>query len=266
MVGGILAHVRFRGTIRERSVEPYLKLFELIREKRKVKGMLLDVSSGGGDVVASSDLYSGVKRVAATKPVVATVGSVAASGGYMAVLGANKIFAHEESDVGSIGVFIPHLVAKGLLDKLGIKVELLHYGRHKDAYQGLRDLTEEERNKVMKVAEVGYNSFIDLVAKERKKPRSVVAELATGEYWSGSQALALGLVDAMGDRYAALEELARMTGIPARKRVELVPPRPFLERLLAGPMSSVSSSLASAVHASVEESLEDLIIAGGKLR
>lgn len=266
MAGGVLAHVRFRGTIRERSVEPYLRLFEMVREKRKVKGMLLDVSSGGGDVVASSDLYRGVKRVAAVKPVVATIGSIAASGGYMAVLGANQIYAHDESEVGSIGVFIPHLVAKGLLDKLGIQVELLHHGRHKDAYQGLRDLTSEEREKVMKVAAVGYNSFITLVAKERKKPRPEVAELATGEYWSGAQALELGLIDAIGDRYAALEELSRMTGIAAKKRVELNPPRPFLERVLSGPLSSVSASLASGLHASLEEVLEDLILTGGKLR
>jgi protease-4 len=266
MVGSIIAHVKFRGTIRERSVEPFVRLLEAVMNKRKVKGMLWDVSSGGGDSVASYDLYMAVKRVNQVKPVIATIGSVAASGGYMAVLGAFKIYAYEDSDVGSIGVFIPHIAARGLLDKLGVKVELLHHGRHKDAYQGLRDLTDEERTKILKVAEVGYNSFMALVAKERKQSAEKILELATGEYWSGKQALELGLVDAIGDRTAALMELSRLTGVPTRKRVEISPPRPFIERLLNGPMSAVGSSLADSLYSSMEESLEDQLLNGGRMR
>ena len=184
----------------------------------------------------------------------------------MAVLGAHRVYAYEESDVGSIGVFIPHIAARGLLDKLGIKVELLHYGRHKDAYQGLRDLTDEERTKILKVAEVGYNSFMALVSRERKLPKDKILELATGEYWSGRQALELGLVDVIGDRTAALNEISRLTGLPTRKRVEISPPRPFIERLLNGPMSAVGSSLANSLYSSMEESLEDQLLTGGRMR
>jgi protease-4 len=266
MVGPILAHVKFRGMIRERSVEPYIPVFEAIRDRRKIRGLLLDVSSGGGDSVASEDLYLAVKRVAQVKPVVATIGSIAASGGYMAVVGAHKVFAHEDSDVGSIGVFIPHIAAQGLLDKVGVKVELLHYGRHKDAYQGLRELTEEERTKIMKVAEVGYDSFVNLVARERKKTREAMLALATGEYWSGRQALGLGLVDALGDRVIALEELSRMTGVPSRKTLVVAPHRPFMERLFSGPFNLVGQSLANSFYTSLEESLEELMLTGGRLR
>lgn len=266
MVGGVLAHVKLRGTIRERSVEPYLGLLRLVREKSKFRGLLFDISSGGGDGVASSMLYQAVKRVAAVKPVIASVGSVAASGGYMAALGANKIYAHPESDVGSIGVFIPHVVASGLLDKVGIKVELLHYGRHKDAYQGLRDLTEEERAKLMRVAESGYNSFVELVARERHKSREDMLLLATGEFWAGSQALSLGLIDTLGDREMALEELSQRTGIPTRKTVDIAPARPFLDRLLSGPAYRAGTSLADSLFGGMEERLEDLILSQGRLR
>ncbi len=266
MFGGVLAHVRFRGTIREHAVEPYLQVLKVVREKRKVRGLLFDMSSGGGDGVSSSDLYRAVKRVAAVKPVVATIGGGAASGGYMAVLGAHRIYAHPESDVGSIGVFIPHIVARGLLDKVGIKVELLHYGRHKDAYQGLRELTDEERQKVLKVAEVGYQSFVDQVARERKKSREEALQLATGEYWSGAQALGLGLIDALGDREDALEELSRRTGVSSRKAVEFAPRRPFLDRLLSGPMNRVGTSLADAVYTGFEDRLEDLLVNHGRFR
>jgi protease-4 len=266
MVGPIIAHVKFRGMIRERSVEPFVRLLEAIGEKRKIKGLLWDVSSGGGDSVASYDLYMAVKRVNQVKPVIATIGSIAASGGYMAVIGASRVFAYEDSDVGSIGVFIPHIAVQGLLDKLGVKVELLHQGRHKDAYQGIRDLTEEERTKILKVAEVGYNSFVTLVANERRQPAARILELATGEYWSGKQALQLGLVDAIGDRTAALAELSRLTGVSTRKRVEISPPRPFLERMLSGPLNSVSSSLASSLYSSMEESLEEQLLSGGRIR
>lgn len=267
MVGPIVAHVRFRGTIRERSVEPYLKILSYVREKPKIRGLLMDVSSGGGDGVSSTDLYNAVKRVSKVKPVVATVGSVAASGGYMALLGANKIYAHEESDVGSIGVFIPHISLKKLLEKIGVEVELLHHGEHKDAYQGLRPLTPEEKAKLLAVARVGYDSFVDMVARERKIPRDRMLTLATGEYWSGKQAKELGLIDAIGDREDAIAELSRVTGVAPRKVVEFAPPQPFLSRLMnRGGMFSLGGGMATDMRNALEEVLEDALLSGGRVR
>lgn len=266
MVGPVLAKVKFRGTIRERSVEPYLKILQFVRNKAKFRGLLLDISSGGGEEIASTDLYLAVKRVAKVKPVVASVGSMAASGAYMAALGAHRIYAYEESSVGSIGVIMPHVAVQTLLQKVGVEVELLHHGRHKDAYQGLRSLTPEEREKLLKVGEVSYNSFVDLVARERRRPRDEVLKLATGEFWSGKQALALGLIDALGDRELALEDLARSAGVSARRTLELSPPRPFFERLAGGPVAQLGSGLALGVRASVQDALEDLLLYGGRSR
>lgn len=251
----ILAHVTYRGTIRERSVDPYLRLLKTLRNKRRVKGVLLDLSSGGGEAIASMDFYLAVKRLDGVKPVYASIGSIGASGAYMAALGARKIFAYPESDVGSIGVITAHFAARDLLRRLGVSVELLHAGVHKDAYQGYRPLTDVERAKLQAITQEGYDVFVQLVARERKRPVEEILPLATGEFWTGAQALKLGLIDALADREGALEELAHLTGIPSRKAVRIAPPRSLLDRLLTGSAASLGSSLVSRFQDAVEDAV-----------
>ncbi len=253
----ILAQVTFRGTIRERSVEPYLRLLKTLRYKRRVKGVLLDVSSGGGEAIASMDFYLAVKRLNEFKPVYASIGSVGASGAYMAALGARRIFAYPESDVGSIGVISAHFAVRDLLRRIGVSVELLHAGVHKDAYQGYRPLTEVERAKLQAITQEGYDVFVGLVAKERKKPVEEVLPLATGEFWTGSQALKLGLIDALADREGALEELARATGVPSRKAVRISPPRSFIDRLFSGSADRLGIGLVDRFRDAVEDAILD---------
>ncbi len=253
----VLAHVSFRGTIRERSVEPYLRLFQRLRTRRRVKGVLFDISSGGGESVASMDLYLAVKRLNTLKPVYTSIGSIGASGAYLAALGSRRIFAYPESEVGSIGVVFPHIAVRDLVRRLGISVELLHVGEHKDAYQGYRPLTDVERAKLMAVAQEGYDLFVDVVAQERKRPVEEIRSLATGEFWSGSEALRKGLVDQLGDREIALEELARLTGVPSRKAVRVGPPRSFVDRILSGGATSVGGGLSGRLREALEDSMLD---------
>ena len=256
----VLAHVQFRGTIRERSVEPYLRLLAGLRERRRVRGVLLDISSGGGGDIASTDFYLAVKRLDAVKPVVASIGAIGASGAYMAALGARRVYAYPDSEVGSIGVVYPHLSVRDLLEKLGVHVELLHEGRHKDAYQGLRPLTDEERTKLQAVAKDSYHSFVELVARERRRPVEEILPLATGEFWSGTTSLKLGLVDALGDRLTALEELSRLTGVPARKTLLVQPPRPFFDRLFSAGVASVGGGISRGIRNEIEEAVGDALL------
>ncbi|HEV2317771.1 MAG TPA: signal peptide peptidase SppA [Thermoplasmata archaeon] len=249
----ILAHLQFRGIIRERSVDPFIRLLRAVRDRRRIRGVLLDVSSGGGAAVPSMDLYLAVKRLDQVKPVIASIGSIGASGGYMAALGARRIYAYPDSNIGSIGVIYPHFAVKGLLDKLGIEVDLIHQGRHKDAYQGYRPLTDEERGKLLKVSEDGYRGFVELVARERHKTVDEITPLATGEVWSGTQAARLGLVDVLGDREMALTELSQITGVPSHKVARIEPPQPFLARLLSGGFMAAGNTIRTSVADSIEE-------------
>jgi protease IV len=252
-----LAHVPFRGTIRERSVEPYLRIFQDLRGRRRVKGVLLDLSSGGGESVASLDFYLGVKRLDQVKPVYATIGSIGASGAYMAALGARRIFAYPESAIGSIGVVLPHLATRELLQHLGVSVELIHAGAHKDAYQGYRPLTDVERAKSQALVDEGYDDFVRLVALERKRPVEEIRALATGEVWTGRQALRLGLVDALADREEALAALSQATGVPVGKAVRVGPPRSFLDRFLNGRGPGLGGGLTARLRETVEDVLLD---------
>ncbi|HZY71163.1 MAG TPA: signal peptide peptidase SppA [Thermoplasmata archaeon] len=251
----LLAHVQFRGMIRERTVEPVARLLRFLRTRRRVRGVLFDISSGGGASVASRDLYLAVKRLDAVKPVVASIGGLGASGGYLAALGARRVFAYPESGVGSIGVVYPHLAVRSLLTRIGVDVELVHQGRHKDAYQGYRALTDEERAKLQAVTDVDYRLFVETVASERHRSVEQILPLATGEFWSGKQALELGLVDALGDPEAALEELAKLTGVPARRSVLVRPPRPFLERMIGGFAPSMTGAVVERLREAAEEAV-----------
>jgi protease IV len=253
-----LAHVTFRGTIRERSIEPYLRILKALRSRRRVRGVLFDISSGGGEAVASMDLFLAVKRLDRTKPVFASIGSIGASGAYLAALGARRIFAYPESQVGSIGVIYPHIAVRELVRRLGISVDLVHVGAHKDAYQGYRPLSDEERTKLLAVAQESYDGFVARVAEERHRPVDEIRRLATGEFWSGRRALELGLVDALADREAALEELAQATGVPVRRTVHVAPRRPFLERMLSGGLSGGVGGLSAALRDSLEDAVVDL--------
>jgi protease IV len=251
----LLAHVAIRGSLRERSVEPYVRLLRGLRDRRRFKGVLLDISSPGGEVVPSTDLFLAVQRLNARTPVFASIGGIGASGGYLAALGARKVYAYPESLVGSIGVVYPHIAVRELVRRLGISVDLLHVGEHKDAFQGYRPLTEVEREKMLAVAQDDYDLFVEAVAGSRHRPVEEIRALATGEVWSGRRAHALGLVDALGDRETALEDLARSVGVAVGKTVRLAPPRTLLERFFASGARGFSSTLVDRVTDRLEESL-----------
>ncbi|MDR0239857.1 MAG: signal peptide peptidase SppA [Deltaproteobacteria bacterium] len=178
----------------------------LTRDK-SVKGVLLRVNSPGGGAAASHELYDALKRLAAKKPVYASMGSVAASGGLMVALAAERVLATPSTLTGSIGVKMEIPQVQGLMDKLGLRRESIASGRYKDAGTPFRPMTEDERAYLTEIVDDMHANFVALVAQARKLPEEKVRDIADGRILTGTKALELGLVDALGGQAETLRQL-----------------------------------------------------------
>jgi protease-4 len=219
-----LARIDLEGPILE--ADPIVKLLDQARETRAVKGVLLRVDSPGGGVGASQAIYEAVRRLAGDKPVAVSMGAMAASGGYMAALGGDRVFALDSTLTGSIGVIMMSSGIYPLLDKIGIEPRIIKSGELKDAGTPLREMTEADRAYLQSMVDELHGQFVELVAEERGLKPGKAAELASGRVYSGRQARQNGLVDALGDRHAAEEWLRQAAGVGAEAPLkQLRPPR-----------------------------------------
>lgn len=194
-------------------------LAELAGDDR-VKALLVRINSPGGTVVGGEALYKSILAVSRKKPVVAVLGGTAASAAYMAALGAERIFAREGTVTGSIGVIMQTTDITGLLNTLGIKPEAIKSRPLKAQPNPLEPMTEEAREAVKSVVLDMYAMFVDLVSERRGMPRDKVLTLADGRIYSGRQAVANGLVDAIGDEGAARTWLEKAYKIDASLPLE----------------------------------------------
>lgn len=197
---------------------------ENLAEDESVTGVLLRVDSPGGGVAASQEIFAAVSRLAEAKPVVASYGSVAASGGYYASLPATAIVANPGSITGSIGVKMDYLTFEGLIDDLGISRELIASGANKGAGSPFEALTREQRAMLQGLVDDLHQQFVVDVAQARDLEPEVVAKLADGRPFTGRQALEAGLVDRLGGRREALDLLAGLAGIEGEPRLIEGPP------------------------------------------
>jgi protease-4 len=141
------------------------------------------------------------------------MGDMAASGGYYISAYADKIVANPATLTGSIGVISELIYIEGLLEKLGLEMEIIKAGEHKD--MGIRPLTDEERQIMQAITDDLYEQFVSAVAEGRNLPTDTVRELATGQLYTGGQALELGLVDELGDQDRAIGLAAELAGVTA---------------------------------------------------
>lgn len=183
-------------------------------EDANVAALILHIDSPGGTVVGGETLYRSVRATAEKKPVVAVMGTLATSGGYMAALGADYILAHQGTVTGSIGVVLQTTDISGLLSKLGIATEALKSGPLKAVPSPFEPLSDEAREATMTVVTDMYDMFVDMVVEERKLPRETALELADGRIYTGRQAAANGLVDETGGEEAARQWLEKEHDIP----------------------------------------------------
>jgi protease-4 len=188
-----------------------------------VVAIVVRVDSGGGDVLASELMYRAVLEAKKEKPVIASMGDVAASGGYYASMGAHEIWASPTTLTGSIGVFYLKPVLRGLLgDKLGVNRETISRAPMADLLSTWKPWTESEQKAVQAWVDSAYDDFITQVSASRGLEKAKVDSMARGRVWSGAAAKERGLVDSLGGLVEAVEAARKRAGVPASEELELV--------------------------------------------
>ncbi|UCI30025.1 signal peptide peptidase SppA [Mesorhizobium sp. B4-1-4] len=211
-----IAKVRIEGTITED--DELIKRLETIRQSSKVKGVILAIDSPGGTTVGGESIFEEVRKVAADKPVVAEVGTLAASAGYMIASAADHIVARKTSIVGSIGVLIQYPDVSGLMDKLGVKLEEVKSSPLKASPSPFKPTNDDERAMVRKLILDSYDWFVGIVAERRKMTHEQALALADGSIFTGRQGVANGLIDSVGGETEAIDWLATK-GVDAELKV-----------------------------------------------
>ncbi|MFO0722272.1 MAG: signal peptide peptidase SppA [Myxococcota bacterium] len=224
------------GLGRETGSETVVKALEAARRDPTVVAIVLRVDSPGGDAVASDVIARKVKMVAKEKPVLASFGDVAASGGYYVAAPAHPIFAEKTTITGSIGIFSLGFSVEPLLNKLGIHTEVLERGAVASRGTLLRDWTDAERQATEKEIDGLYQRFLDVVADGRGMKVEAVRAVAEGRVWSGGDAKERGLVDEIGGLDAAIARAKKEGGIEPGDPMEVIvlpESRPSLPELAA---------------------------------
>jgi protease-4 len=219
---------------------------EANRRDPAIKAVVLRVDSPGGEVAPSQEIHGAVLRLAREKPVVASFGSVAASGGYYAAVGADSILADAGTLTGSIGVIFSYPTAEHLLDKVGVQWQTYKSGALKDMGTFTREPTEEEEEVFDGLVSDVYDQFVTAVVQGRGLDRDRVLAMADGRVFTGRQAVELGLVDGIGDLHAAVNMAARMAGLPeeppvVRKTRPKIPILDVIEQFLGDNARSASA-------------------------
>jgi len=197
-----------------------------------VKAIVLRIESPGGAVPPCQEILKEIQRVKEKMPVVVVMENVTASGGYYISTGADKIVALRYALTGSIGVISQAVNIEGLYEKLGIKIQTFKGGKYKDMHSGLRELTTEEEEIMQRLVDEYYEHFIEVVAEGRGLTREEVRNLATGQLYSGTEAMRLGLVDELGGLDTAIDLAAELAGLEAAVVEYYRPPRITLWSLL----------------------------------
>jgi protease-4 len=192
-----------------------------------VKAIVVRLNTPGGGVGPSQEIYEEVRKIRGKKVVVASMGALAASGGYYIACGADKIFANPGTITGSIGVIMQFVNVKDLIEKIGVKGFVIKSGSFKDTGSPVREMSPEERKLLQNVIDNVHSQFVNAVAEGRKLPREDVLAIADGRILSGEQAKELGLVDVLGNQEDAVAEAGKMAKIEGEPRVVTIPKKKF---------------------------------------
>jgi len=201
------------------SSKKAVKELDEFAERKDIKAIVLRINSPGGSVAPTQEIYEKVKTLRGIKPVIASVGAVAASGGYYTALECEKIVANRGSVIGSIGVILEYPVAVDLLKKIGLRFETVKSGEVKDMGNPTREVTKRDREVFQSVINDLHRQFLNAVVEGRSLDKSIVEPLADGSVFTGEQALHLGLIDILGTFENAIEIAANLAEISGKPKV-----------------------------------------------
>jgi len=198
-----------------------------------VKAIVLRINSPGGGVAPSQEIYEEVKKARAKKPILSSLGALAASGGYYIACATQRVYSNPGTITGSIGVIMPFMNVKDLVEKLGVKGMTVKSGAFKDMGSPLRDMTPGERELLQGVVDNVHLQFVNAVADGRNLDREDVLRIADGRIFTGEQAKGLGLVDVLGNLEDAISDAGKIGKISGEPKVVTSPKKKisFLELL-----------------------------------
>ncbi|MHB1049616.1 MAG: signal peptide peptidase SppA [Bacteroidota bacterium] len=219
------------------SSQNIVRQFKRYRENVGVRAIVFRIESPGGGVAPSQEIYEEVKKTREYgKPVVVSMGSVAASGGYYAALGANRIVANPGTITGSIGVISQFMHVNGLLEKIGVSSTTIKSGRLKDSGSPFRAMEPADKKYFQEMIDDVHDQFISAVAEERKLPKESVRKLADGRVYTGRKAYELHLIDTLGTYQDAIMIAAELAGIDRSPKIIKEKKKEKLSDMLFGEM------------------------------
>ena len=223
-----------------------IRQIQAARDDETVRAVVLRINSPGGSAPASQEVGEELKKLrSAGKPVVASMGDIAASGGYWIAALCDRIYANPGTITGSIGIYIPYANYEELFKKIGVHGEKIKSGPHKDMLSPERPMTAAERAILQEMVDDLYDQFVDVVAEGRKMEPERVRRLADGRIYTGRQAKKLGLVDEMGTQEDAVNAAGQLAGIAGKPAVHEVGRGGLWEMLLGADGQSLFDGLAS---------------------
>ena len=203
-------------------------------EDDDIEAIVLRIDSPGGFGPAADAIWRAVAVARKSKPVIASMGDAAASGGYYIAMGANVIVAQPATVTGSIGVFSGKFILRGLYDKIGLTKGIVSRGKNASLFTEYRRWSPADRTKIRELNRLFYEDFVTKAAEGRNKSYEELHEIAQGRIWTGAEALERGLVDRLGGMHVAVEAAKLAAGIDAEVEVDLVvlpKPKGFLDAL-----------------------------------
>ncbi|MFN3568023.1 MAG: signal peptide peptidase SppA [Caldimicrobium sp.] len=230
--GDKIAILEVNGVILQ--AEPYLSALREIKERKDIKAVVLRIDSPGGSVSACQEIFEELKSLKGKKPLIVSMGGVAASGGLYLALAGEKIYVNPGSITGSIGVIIQLPNLEKLMEKIGISTETIKSGEFKDTGTSFRKLTPREKEYLQNLVNTLHSQFVSAVSEERKIPLEQVKAIADGRVFTGEEAIKLKLADEIGNFYKAVDFAKERARLKDALLVYFPEKKGFVKKLIEG--------------------------------